>query len=79
MQLVWNHYAPSSLSTKQNNTNNSSVQMLCMSLFGGLVECCKGASGEILSSGELGSETVIGIVLSRALSAELSGKTIGRE
>ena len=53
--------------------------MLCMSLFGGLVECCKGPRGEMLSAGELGFETVIGIVLSRALSAKLSGKNIGRE
>ena len=51
--------------------------MLCMSLFGGLeilVEHRKGARGE-MSAGELRSETVIGIVLSRALLAELSGRT----
>ena len=56
--------------------------MLCLSLFGGLeilVERRKGARGKMLSAGELESETVIGIVSSRALSAELSGKTTERE
>ena len=56
--------------------------MLCMSLFGGLeilVERHKGVRGEMLSAEELGSETVIGIISSKALAAELSGKTIERE